>query len=130
MDRLASASRDYRVMTNDPLPEQLGHRDVLARHQPCRESLPGSTSTADRFMRAGTYGDVMVQSDAPAQRRRLSMPASRPRRASARAAGAPVAAQKKRVSRIGSALSPHTLGVDLSKVDFATPKPFTFEPND
>lgn len=56
---------EYRVMTNDPpYPEQLAVAAYWRGVNP-REMLPGTTRASDRFVRAGTYIDMVVQSDDP-----------------------------------------------------------------
>lgn len=122
--------REYRVMTNDPVYDQ---QLAIARYwkgvNP-REALPGSTRAADRFVRAGTYVDMVVQSDDPRTAaaavfsviRNTSVPygVSIP--------GSPnlsttrwrvVADHKSRLFYVESAISPNTFWVDLSRLDFS-----------
>lgn len=123
-------SRDYRVMTNDPpYPEQLAIADYW-KGVNARESLPGSTRAADRFVRAGTYIDMVVQSDDPRTAaaavfsvvRNASVPfgvsiPNAPNLSTTR--WRTVADQKSRIYYVESALSPNAFWVDLAKVDFA-----------
>ncbi|MFT4150600.1 MAG: linear amide C-N hydrolase [Paracoccaceae bacterium] len=122
--------RDYRVMTNDPpYDRQLAIAEYWKGANP-RETLPGSNRAADRFVRAGTYIDMVEQSADP----RIAVAAtfSVIRNTSApfgiSVPGFPnlsttrwrvVADQKSLVYYVESAISPNTFWVDLTKVDFA-----------
>lgn len=122
--------REYRVMTNDPpYPQQLAIQKYWADVNP-RESLPGSTRSPDRFVRAGVYADMVQQSDDPRVAaaaafsvvRNASVPfgvsiPDMPNLSTTR--WRTVADQKSRVYYVESALSPNAFWVDLTKIDFA-----------
>lgn len=126
--------RDNRVMTNDPpYPEQQAIAAYWRGLNP-RESLPGSTRAADRFVRAGTYVDMVEQRDDPriaaaavfSVVRNASVPfgvsiPNAPNLSTTR--WRTVADQKALVYYVESALSPNTFWVDLSKLDFAEGAP-------
>ena len=126
--------RDYQVVTNDPpYDEQL----AIAKYWNDVDSLtflPGSSRSADRFVRAGFYINAVTQSDDP----RIAAAAvfSVIRNASApygiSLAEAPnlsttrwrvVADQKAKVFYGESATSPNVFWVDLGKLDFAEGAP-------
>ncbi|MEF9603339.1 linear amide C-N hydrolase [Paracoccus sp. PXZ] len=126
--------REYRVMTNDPpYAEQLAIVDYWKGMNP-RESLPGSTRAADRFVRAGTYIDMVVQSDDPRVAaaavfsvvRNASVPygvsiPDAPNLSTTR--WRVVADQKSRIYYVESAISPNTLWVEMEKLDFSEGAP-------
>lgn len=122
--------REYRVMTNDPVYDQ---QLAIARYwkgvNP-REALPGTTRAADRFVRAGTYIDMVVQSDDPRTAaaavfsviRNTSVPygisiPDSPNLSTTR--WRVVADHKSRLFYVESAISPNTFWVDLSRLDFS-----------
>ncbi len=123
-------NRDYRVLTNDPpYPEQLAIADYWREVNP-REVLPGSTRSPDRFVRAGSYVDMVVQSaDARTAAaavfsitRNVSVPygvsiPDMPNLSTTR--WRTVADQKSLIYYVESAISPNTFWVDLSKINFA-----------
>lgn len=119
----------YRVMTNDPpYDEQLALVSYWQGVNP-HEVLPGTTRAADRFVRASTYIDVVVQSDNPriaaaafSVIRNASVPygigmPEAPNLAATRWRG--VADQKDWLFYVESAISPNVLWVDLKQLDFA-----------
>ncbi len=122
--------RDYRVMTNDPpYDQQLALTSYWKGVNP-REVLPGTTRAADRFVRAGTYIDMVVQSDDPREAaaaafsviRNASVPygistPDAPNLSTTR--WRVVADQKDRLFYVESAISPNLFWVDLKQVDFA-----------
>lgn len=122
-------SRDYQVMTNDPPFEaQLAVANYWRDVNP-RESLPGTTRAPDRFVRAGTYINMVSQSDDPriaaaavfSVVRNVSVPygvsvPDAPNLSTTRWRA--VADQKSLVYYVESAISPNTFWVDLKKVDF------------
>ncbi|MFE3838653.1 linear amide C-N hydrolase [Pseudogemmobacter sonorensis] len=126
--------REYRVMTNDPpYEEQLAIAAYWKGVNP-REALPGTTRAADRFVRAGVYIDMVVQSDDP--RTAAAAVFSVVRNASVPyGVGIPdapnlsttrwrvVADQKDRLFYVESAISPNVLWVDLANFDFAEGAP-------
>lgn len=126
--------RDNRVMTNDPpYDEQLALVDYWQGVDP-REFLPGTARAADRFIRAGTYIDMVEQSDDP--RIAAASVFSVVRNASVpfgiSIPGAPnlsttrwrvVADQKSMIYYVESAVSPNTFWVDLTKLDFSEGAP-------
>ena len=123
-------SADYRTMTNDPpYLEQLAIADYWQGVSP-REMLPGSTRSPDRFTRANTYIDMVVQSDEP--RTAVAAAMSVIRNASVpygiSTPDAPnisttrwrvVADQKDQVYYVESAISPNLFWVDLQNLDFS-----------
>ncbi|ABL69022.1 MULTISPECIES: linear amide C-N hydrolase [Paracoccus] len=126
--------RQYRVMTNDPpYDQQLAITDYWKGMNP-RETLPGTTRAADRFVRASTYVDMVAQSDDP--RIAASAVFSVVRNASVpygvSIPDAPnlsttrwrvVADQKSRLYYVESAISPNTFWVDLKELDFSEGAP-------
>jgi len=120
----------YRVMTNDPpYDEQLALASYWQGVNP-REVLPGSTRAADRFVRASTYIDMVVQSDEPriaaaaafSVIRNTSVPygistPDSPNLSTTR--WRVVADQKDRLFYVESAISPNVFWVDLKQLDFA-----------
>lgn len=122
--------RDYNVMTNDPpYDQQLALASYWKGVNP-REVLPGTTRAADRFIRAGTYIDMVVQSDNPREAaaaafsviRNASVPygistPDAPNLSTTR--WRVVADQKDRLFYVESAISPNLFWVDLKQVDFA-----------
>lgn len=122
--------REYRVMTNDPpYDEQLALTAYWRGVNP-REMLPGTTRAADRFVRAGTYVDMVVQSDDPREAaaaafsviRNASVPfgisvPDAPNLSTTR--WRVVADQKDRLFYVESAISPNVFWVDLKQLDFA-----------
>lgn len=121
---------EYRVMTNDPpYPEQLAVAAYWRGVNP-REMLPGTTRASDRFVRAGTYIDMVVQSDDPRKAaaaafsviRNTSVPygittPEAPNLSTTR--WRVVADQKDRLFYVESAISPNVFWVDLKRLDFA-----------
>lgn len=121
---------EYRVMTNDPpYDQQLALVSYWQGVNP-REVLPGTTRAADRFVRAGTYIDMVVQSDDPRVAaaaafsviRNASVPygigtPEAPNLATTR--WRVVADQKDRLFYVESAISPNVFWVDLKELDFA-----------
>lgn len=122
--------REYRVMTNDPVyDQQLAIAQYWKGVNP-REALPGSTRAADRFVRAGTYIDMVVQSDDPRTAaaavfsviRNTSVPygfgiPDAPNLSTTR--WRVVADHKSRLFYVESAISPNAFWVDLSRLDFS-----------
>lgn len=122
---------EYNVMTNDPpYDQQLALASYWKGVNP-REVLPGTTRAADRFVRAGTYIDMVVQSDDPREAaaaafsviRNASVPygistPDAPNLSTTR--WRVVADQKDRLFYVESAISPNLFWVDLKQVDFAT----------
>ena len=121
---------EYKVMTNDPpYDEQLALTAYWQGINP-REMLPGTTRAADRFVRARTYVDMVVQSDDPREAaaaafsviRNASVPygistPDAPNLSTTR--WRVVADQKDRLFYVESAISPNVFWVDLKKLDFA-----------
>lgn len=121
---------EYNVMTNDPpYPDMLALSSYWNGVNP-REMLPGTTRAADRFVRAKTYIDMVVQSDdrriAAAAAFSVIRNASVPYGISTE--GAPnlsttrwrtVADQKDGIFYVESAISPNVFWVDLGKLDFS-----------
>ncbi|MBA4500841.1 linear amide C-N hydrolase [Marinobacterium marinum] len=121
---------EYRVMTNDPpYDQQLALADYWRGVNP-REVLPGTTRSADRFVRAGSYIDMVVQSDDPRTAaaaafsviRNVSVPygisiPNAPNLSTTR--WRVVADHKDRLFYVESAISPNIFWVDLAKLDFA-----------
>lgn len=121
---------EYEVMTNDPpYDEQLALTAYWQGINP-REMLPGTTRAADRFVRARTYVDMVVQSDDPREAaaaafsviRNASVPygistPDAPNLSTTR--WRVVADQKDRLFYVESAISPNVFWVDLKKLDFA-----------
>lgn len=122
--------REYRVMTNDPPYDgQLAIAAYWKGVNP-REMLPGTTRAADRFVRAGTYIDMVVQSDDPRTAaaavfsvvRNASVPygisiPDAPNLSTTR--WRVVADHKDRLFYVESAISPNVFWVDLKKLDFS-----------
>lgn len=122
--------REYRVMTNEPsYDEQLAITSYWSGVD-WRSFLPGTSRATDRFVRASSYIDAVVQSDDPRTAaaavfsviRNVSVPygISQP--------GAPnlsttrwriVADQKNRLFYAESATSPNVFWVDFSRLDFS-----------
>jgi len=122
--------REYRVMTNDPVYDQQLAIAAYWREVNPRESLPGTTRAVDRFVRAGTYVDMVAQSDDPriaaasvfSVIRNVSVPygvsiPNAPNLSTTR--WRTVADQKSRVYYVESAVSPNTFWVDFGKLDFS-----------
>lgn len=121
---------EFNVMTNDPpFDEQLAIASYWKGVNP-REVLPGTTRAADRFVRAGTYIDMVVQSDDPREAaaaafsviRNASVPygittPESPNLSTTR--WRVVADQKDRLFYVESAISPNVFWVDLKRLDFA-----------
>lgn len=121
---------EFNVMTNDPpYPDMLALAAYWQGVNP-REMLPGTTRAADRFVRARTYIDMVVQSDEPriataaafSVIRNASVPygistEDAPNLSTTR--WRTVADQKDRVFYVESAISPNVFWVDLGKLDFA-----------
>jgi len=121
--------KQYRVMTNDPTyDKQLAIAEYWKDKNP-RETIPGTTKAADRFVRAGTYIDMVVQSDDPriaaaaafSVIRNTSVPfgintPDAPNLSTTR--WRVVADQKSKLFYVESAISPNVFWVDLSKLDF------------
>ncbi|AGT07937.1 linear amide C-N hydrolase [Paracoccus aminophilus] len=121
---------EFRVMTNDPpYDEQLAITSYWQGVNP-REMLPGTTRAPDRFTRAGTYIDMVVQSDDPRTAaaaafsviRNVSVPygistPDAPNLSTTR--WRVVADQKDRLFYVESAISPNIFWVDLKKLDFS-----------
>lgn len=122
--------REFNVMTNDPpYDQQLALVSYWKGVNP-REVLPGTTRAADRFVRAGTYIDMVVQSDDPREAaaaafsviRNTSVPygittPDSPNLSTTR--WRVVADQKDRLFYVESAISPNVFWVDLKQLDFA-----------
>ncbi|CAM3136352.1 choloylglycine hydrolase [Paracoccus aminovorans] len=122
--------RGYRVMTNDPpYDEQLAIAAYWKGVNP-REAMPGTSRAADRFVRAGTFVDMVVQSDDPRTAaaavfsvvRNASVPygvsiPDAPNLSTTR--WRVVADHKDRLFHVESAISPNVFSVDLGKLDFA-----------
>lgn len=120
---------EYRVMTNDPpYDQQLALAAYWQGVNP-REVLPGTTRAADRFVRASTYIDMVVQSDDPriaaaaafSVIRNASVPygistPDAPNLSTTR--WRVVADQKDRLFYVESAISPNVFWVDLAQIDF------------
>ncbi|WP_295048829.1 linear amide C-N hydrolase [uncultured Paracoccus sp.] len=122
--------RDYRVMTNDPVYDQQLAISAYWKGANPREALPGTTRAADRFVRAGTYIDMVVQSDDPRTAaaavfsviRNTSVPfgvsiPDAPNLSTTR--WRVVADQKSRLFYVESAIAPNVFWVDLAKLDFS-----------
>lgn len=121
---------EFKVMTNDPpYDEQLALTAYWQGVNP-REMLPGTTRAADRFVRAGTYIDMVVQSDDPREAaaaafsviRNASVPygittPESPNLSTTR--WRVVADQKDRLFYVESAIAPNVFWVDLKRLDFA-----------
>lgn len=122
--------REFNVMTNDPpYDQQLALASYWKEVNP-REVMPGTTRAADRFIRAGTYIDMVVQSADPREAaaaafsviRNASVPygistPDAPNLSTTR--WRVVADQKDRLFYVESAISPNVFWVDLKKLDFA-----------
>lgn len=122
--------REYKVMTNDPpYDDQLAVARYWKDVDP-RESLPGTSRPSDRFVRAGTFIDMVTQTADP----RLAAAAvlSVVRNASVpygiSVPGHPnlsttrwrtVADQKGLSYYVESAISPNLFWVDMTKLDFS-----------
>ncbi|WP_132313383.1 linear amide C-N hydrolase [Martelella mediterranea] len=120
----------YRTMTNDPpYDQQLAIKRYWQDVNP-RESLPGTTRSPDRFTRADTYIDMVVQSDEPRIAAAAAM--SVIRNASVpygiNTPDAPnlsttrwrvVADHKDKLFYVESAISPNLFWVDLNNLDFS-----------
>lgn len=120
---------EYRVMTNDPpYDQQLAIAAYWQGVSP-RDAIPGTTRAADRFVRAGAYIDMVVQSDDPRTAaaaafsviRNASVPygistPDAPNLSTTR--WRVVADQKDRLFYVESAISPNVFWVDLAKLDF------------
>lgn len=123
-------SRDYQVMTNDPpFEQQLAIADYWRGVNP-REFLPGTVRTPDRFVRAGTYINMVTQTDDPRAAaaavfsvvRNVSVPygisvPDAPNLSTTR--WRTVSDQKSHIYYVESAISPNTFWVDLKKIDFS-----------
>lgn len=121
---------EFNVMTNDPpYPDMLALAAYWQGVNP-REMLPGTTRAADRFVRAGTYIDMVVQSDDPRTAaaaafsviRNASVPygisiENAPNLSTTR--WRTVADQKDRIFYVESAISPNVFWVDLKNLDFS-----------
>ncbi|WP_233270687.1 linear amide C-N hydrolase [Chachezhania sediminis] len=121
---------EYRTMTNDPsYDQQLAIRDYWQDVNP-REVLPGTTRSPDRFARADTYIDMVVQSDDPriaaaaafSVIRNASVPygittPESPNLSTTR--WRVVADHKDHLFYVESAISPNLFWVDLKKLDFS-----------
>lgn len=121
---------EFNVMTNDPpYDQQLALASYWQGVNP-REVLPGTTRAADRFVRAGTYIDMVVQSDDPREAaaaafsviRNTSVPygistPDAPNLSTTR--WRVVADQKDRLFYVESAISPNVFWVDLKQLDFS-----------
>ncbi|MDT8328686.1 MAG: linear amide C-N hydrolase [Roseovarius sp.] len=127
-------SRDYRVMTNEPVyAEQL----AITRYWKgvnAREFLPGTNRATDRFVRASHYIDAVVQSDDPRTAaaavfsviRNTSVPLGismedAPNLSTTR--WRVVADHKDKRFYVESALSPNVFWVDLARLDFSKGAP-------
>ncbi len=121
---------EFNVMTNDPpYDQQLALIGYWQGVNP-REMLPGTTRAADRFVRARTYIDMVVQSDDPREAaaaafsviRNVSVPygistPDSPNLSTTR--WRVVADQKDRLFYVESAISPNVFWVDLKNLDFS-----------
>lgn len=121
---------EFNVMTNDPpYDQQLALASYWKGVNP-REVLPGTTRAADRFVRAGTYIDMVVQSDDPREAAAAAFSVI-PNASVPYGIATPdapnlsttrwrvVADQKDRLFYVGSAISPNLFWVDLKQVDLA-----------
>lgn len=121
---------ENRVLTNDPpYPQQMAIADYWRELNP-RDTLPGTTRSPDRFVRADAYIDMVLQSanarEAAAAvfsvTRNVSVPygvsiPDMPNLSTTR--WRTVADQKSLVYYVDSAISPNTFWVDLKNIDFA-----------
>ncbi len=121
---------EYRTMTNDPpYDQQLAVVDYWQDVNP-REVLPGSTRSPDRFARADTYIDMVVQSDDPRIAAAAAMSVIRnasvpygittpeaPNLSTTR--WRVVADHKDKLFYVESAISPNLFWVDLNNLDFS-----------
>ena len=121
---------EYRVMTNEPsYDEQLAITSYW-RNVDWRTFLPGTNRATDRFVRASTYIDAVVQSDDPRTAaaavfsviRNVSVPygisqPDAPNLSTTR--WRVVADQKNRLFYAESATSPNVFWVDLARLDFS-----------
>jgi len=138
--------REYRVMTNEPsYDEQLAITRYWSQID-WRSFLPGTNRAADRFVRASSYIDAVVQSDDPRTAaaavfsviRNASVPygisvPDAPNLSTTR--WRTVADQKSRLFYAESATAPNAAGVDMNRVlagevsgEFVPAKAFTFQP--
>lgn len=122
-------SRDYRVMTNEPVyADQLAITRYWKGVNP-REFLPGTSRATDRFVRASHFIDAVRQSDDPriaaasvfSVIRNASVPygismEDAPNLSTTR--WRVVADQKDKRFYVESAISPNVFWVDLAKLDF------------
>jgi len=122
--------REFRTMTNDPpYQDQLAIAAYWKDVNP-RQMLPGTNRSQDRFVRADTYVDLVVQSAEP--RTAVAAAMSVIRNASVpygiTTPDAPnlsttrwrvVADHKDRVFYVESAIAPNLFWVDLQKLDFS-----------
>ncbi len=121
---------EYNVMTNDPpYDEQLALVEYWKGVNP-REMIPGTTRAPDRFVRASTYIDMVVQSAEPRVAaaaafsviRNASVPygittPDAPNLSTTR--WRVVADQKDRLFYVESAISPNVFWVDMTRLDFS-----------
>lgn len=121
---------EYRTLTNDPpYDQQLALVDYWKGVNP-REVLPGTNRAPDRFVRANTYIDMVVQSDDPRIATAAAMSVVRnasvpfgittpdsPNLSTTRWRVA--ADHKSKQFYVESALSPNLFWVDLEKLDFS-----------